>query len=533
MLAEAHYAVLERRRRARSSTRRLADRPASRILHADEFQTVSAIAARIVPQPTARPPIPVAALIDEKLHQRQDGRLSPRRTCRARREAWRLGLRALDAEAQVGPRQSVPRPAGARNRTRCSRACRTANCTTPPGETWRRKTFFETRMAHDIVLAYYAHPTAWSEIGWGGPASPRGYVRMDFDERDPWEAAEVKHGDVEAARGGRTAVSDDPLTRPARTRRPRARRVPSRRLGADARISRDEPVDFVIVGTGAGGGTLACKLAEDGFSVVALDAGPYFRPLEDFASDEIRADQALLDRRPHRRWRQSAADGQQQQRQGGRRQHRAFRDGVAALPARNGSSRAACSATAPTGRSIGARCGTITREVEQALKISGPVTYPWGPHAAALSLSRRMSSTPPRARSPKAARRWASTGPRRRSRRCRRRAGCAHPCVYRGFCVTGCSTNAKQSALVTWIPRALAAGAEIRDLAMVGRIEIEPRRARHRRALSSRGPLALPARAQRRRRRLRDRDAAAAAEFGDRSLSRTVSPTAPVWSART
>src|SRR5581483_8537796 len=48
----------------------------------------------------------------------------------------------------------------------------------------------------------------------------------------------------------------------------------------------EEAVDFVIVGTGAGGGTLACKLAEYGFAVVALDAGPYWRPLEDFASDE-------------------------------------------------------------------------------------------------------------------------------------------------------------------------------------------------------------------------------------------------------
>jgi choline dehydrogenase-like flavoprotein len=52
--------------------------------------------------------------------------------------------------------------------------------------------------------------------------------------------------------------------------------------------------------------------------------------------------------------------------------------------------------------------------------------------------------------------------------------GRAHPCVYRGFCKIGCSTNAKQSALNTWIPRALAAGAEIRDLAMVTRIEIGP-----------------------------------------------------------
>ena len=48
----------------------------------------------------------------------------------------------------------------------------------------------------------------------------------------------------------------------------------------------DEAVDFAIVGTGAGGGTLACKLAEYGLSVVAFDAGPYWRPLEDFASDE-------------------------------------------------------------------------------------------------------------------------------------------------------------------------------------------------------------------------------------------------------
>ena len=55
---------------------------------------------------------------------------------------------------------------------------------------------------------------------------------------------------------------------------------------------RSEPVDFLIIGTGAGGGTLACKLAEAGFSVVALDAGPYWRPLDDFASDE--AHQAKL-----------------------------------------------------------------------------------------------------------------------------------------------------------------------------------------------------------------------------------------------
>jgi choline dehydrogenase-like flavoprotein len=49
----------------------------------------------------------------------------------------------------------------------------------------------------------------------------------------------------------------------------------------------DEEVDFVIVGTGAGGATLAAKLSEAGFSVVSMDAGAFWRPLEDFASDEL------------------------------------------------------------------------------------------------------------------------------------------------------------------------------------------------------------------------------------------------------
>jgi len=53
--------------------------------------------------------------------------------------------------------------------------------------------------------------------------------------------------------------------------------------------------------------------------------------------------------------------------------------------------------------------------------------------------------------------------------------GHSPPCVYRGMCVIGCSTNAKQSVLITWLPRALAAGAEIRDLAMVGRIDHDAR----------------------------------------------------------
>jgi hypothetical protein len=60
--------------------------------------------------------------------------------------------------------------------------------------------FFKERVLHDIVSAYYAHPTAWSEIGWSGPASPRGFVRLDKGMRDPWEATEAYPGEEDKAR---------------------------------------------------------------------------------------------------------------------------------------------------------------------------------------------------------------------------------------------------------------------------------------------------------------------------------------------
>jgi len=164
----------------------------------EEFKTVLAVASRIVPQPPTRPPIPVAGLVDFKLHlAHSDGyRLAgtPREA-----ETWRLGLRALDAEADAA--------FGARFHILTDKQQDLLLARMQKGElrdaTWAGMTsssFFTMRLARDIVLAYYAHPVAWSEIGWGGPASPRGYVRMDYDERDPWEAAEVRNGDVKAAR---------------------------------------------------------------------------------------------------------------------------------------------------------------------------------------------------------------------------------------------------------------------------------------------------------------------------------------------
>jgi choline dehydrogenase-like flavoprotein len=233
--------------------------------------------------------------------------------------------------------------------------------------------------------------------------------------------------------------------------------------------SDDVPVDFAVVGTGAGGGTLACKLAEYGFSVVAFDAGPYWRPLEDFASDETHqsnlywTDERIVDGdNPLQLGSNNSGKSV-----GGSTVHFA----MVSLRFRPEWFKSRSQLGYGVDWPLDWReMWDYYAEVEQTLKVSGPVNYPWGPkrprypyrphelNAAALVLAEGAEAlgidwTP----TPLAT----LSAPR----------GLAHPCVYRGMCVIGCSTNAKQSVLVTWLPRALEAGAEIRDLAMVGSIE--------------------------------------------------------------
>src|ERR1700756_4315067 len=176
----------------------------------------------------------------------------------------------------------------------------------------------------------------------------------------------------------RTAMSADPFAAP-RGKNGRAPDVFRPGGWVPMRQYREaEPVDFLIVGTGAGGGTLACRLAEAGFSVVGLDAGPWFRPLEDFASDE--AEQTKL------YWTDD----------------RISTGGNPVQLGANNSGKAVGGSTVHfamvslrfrpewfKSRSLlgyGAdwpidwrEMWSYYTEVEQALKISGPVTYPWGP----------------------------------------------------------------------------------------------------------------------------------------------------------
>ncbi len=233
----------------------------------------------------------------------------------------------------------------------------------------------------------------------------------------------------------------------------------------------DEAVDFAIVGTGFGGATLAAKLAEAGFSVVAFDAGAWYRPLDEFASDETEQLKLFwLDNR--------IVEGSEAFELGRRNSGRSVGGSsvhfmMVSLRFRpewfKARSLLGYGADWPVDWQ---EMWRYYDEVEDALKISGPVRYPWGPprgrypyrphevNAAGLVLAKGCEALGiPWSPTPLAT----VSAPR----------GLSHPCVYRGFCSVGCSTNAKQSALIVWLPRALKAGAEVRDMAMVGRIEVE------------------------------------------------------------
>lgn len=143
------------------------------------------------------PRVPVVALVD--------GRLAADETdgwryddMPADREAFRQTFAALDEDAKqahdvlftdLRPRQQA-RLVGAVDRAGQA------------GERWhglpaKHVWSLWTRYA---CTAFYSHPWAWNEIGFGGPAYPRGYSNPGIDARERWEVADhdsrdpVPHG---------------------------------------------------------------------------------------------------------------------------------------------------------------------------------------------------------------------------------------------------------------------------------------------------------------------------------------------------
>lgn len=179
-------------RTRRAVDQRLAVARQARFFSDAEFATLEAVSRRIVPQPDDRPAIPVAALLD--------GNLAAGNTQGFRvgalphdGEAWRIGLAALEAEARAAFGMGFAALAPEQQDGLLRQAQQGALKDAAWGE-MKCTLFFDKRVLTDMVTMYYGHPTAWSEMGFGGPASPRGYVRMELNRRDPWEAEEAKAG---------------------------------------------------------------------------------------------------------------------------------------------------------------------------------------------------------------------------------------------------------------------------------------------------------------------------------------------------
>lgn len=235
-----------------------------------------------------------------------------------------------------------------------------------------------------------------------------------------------------------------------------------------------EEVDFCIVGAGAGGGTLGAKLAEAGFSVVILDAGPHWDPTRDFVSDEAASrrlfwtdERISAGRDPIELGSNNSGRGV-----GGSTVHysmvamRAHPDDFQRRTL-EGEIQGAELRDWPIGYED---LEPFYEEVEHDLQVAGPTFYPWGPRRSRYpqrehelnACAKVLVEGCTKLGIPVAPAPLATLSAPHRDR---------VPCVYRGFCNYGCTTNAKSSVLVTYIPRAIRAGAEVRPNAMVARVE--------------------------------------------------------------
>lgn len=250
-----------------------------------------------------------------------------------------------------------------------------------------------------------------------------------------------------------------------------------KRSAAEMRhYSENEPVDAVVIGTGAGGAPVVARLAAAGLSVVALEAGRHWDPEQEFATDELA--QAKLFWTDERL--SAGADPV------------AFGNNNSGVGV--GGSTLHYTAYVPRSQSDDFRLYTdfgvgvnwpiehrelepYYDEVERLLGVSGPTPYPWGPtrapyplpplplngaahlmHRGCDGLGIRTSPAPNAALSAP----YFQEG-----------IGWRPACTNRGFCQAGCSIRAKGSADVTFIPLALAAGAELRAESFATRLVID------------------------------------------------------------
>ena len=157
--------------------------PELRFFDASEAATLASFCDVVTAQ-DAEPRIPVLASVDAKLYE---GRLDGYQYAGMPddRDVWRLVARGLD-EAAHGSFAG----AGAAAQADIVAAFARGELR---GGTWQG---LDTGRAWSVVIravieAFYSHPWAWNEIGFSGPAYPRGYAALGVGLSEPWEGTEV------------------------------------------------------------------------------------------------------------------------------------------------------------------------------------------------------------------------------------------------------------------------------------------------------------------------------------------------------
>jgi hypothetical protein len=168
--------------------------PGIRFFSPEQARLMECICGRIVPQDDrdeARR-IPIVPWIDDRLASgKHDGyryESMPPDT-----EAYRLGLQAIEQIARHLHGVSF----GELDDRRRDEILESLHDGQPAAghEIWSRMPVhrFWMLLVGDCVTVYYSHPWAWDEIGFGGPAYPRAYMRLEHGEPEPWETPERRY----------------------------------------------------------------------------------------------------------------------------------------------------------------------------------------------------------------------------------------------------------------------------------------------------------------------------------------------------
>lgn len=104
-----------------------------------------------------------------------------------KKQLYRLGLAGVDAESRAMYGKGFM-GAGPEEQQAVLQAVSKGQAKDPQEWAGVVPSDFFKQLLHDTVSAYYSHPLVWSDIGYGGPAYPRGYVRVEKGLTDPWEA---------------------------------------------------------------------------------------------------------------------------------------------------------------------------------------------------------------------------------------------------------------------------------------------------------------------------------------------------------